>query len=607
MVRTGKKFAVLTLAVAALVLLVALPAGVAAATLFADNFTSGNLNNWTTGGTVAVISGGTYAPSWGGYYAQFSGSNYDSNDETITVTINSQCYKNIALSFQRRTYSLDSGEWFYVLYDDDTSGTNWQTLASYGGGTNPNWGPVTLSLPSSANNNAGFRIQFNLDYAADALEYAFLDNVTVTGDAMVSLPSVMNVTKTAKGGTGPYKSGDIITYNITVCNFGGASLTNVTINDPLLGFAQNFGTVDPTECKSWESNYQVTDADASRGWINNTVYVSANDTCGNLSTSYNVTVTCQSQTWYLSNTLDGVAGRYIMHRGGPGGTSGTPTIASGGTAIWRANESAQNTAVTFPAGNWTFIARRTDGTGTRDIDVSIGVWDGSAFTAYGTVRGILPGSGGGWGTFTISATGFTVPQGQWLAFRVQNNHGGSSFSIDAQDPDRSSVTSPCSDPGYPSVIPPGTSLNVTKVAETGPGPYSSGQTITYNITVCNPGNVTLTNVWVNDPLLGFNHVFGTLAQNECNWTKINYTVTYGDAVTGWINNTVCVYNGSTLYNQSYENVTVCNSQTWCLSSTTYPGYTDRHRMYRGGQGGGTTDLGFDSYSGGYPNLTLSYS
>jgi hypothetical protein len=252
-----------------------------------------------------------------------------------------------------------------------------------------------------------------------------------------------------------------------------------------------------------------------------------------------------------------------MHRGSPWGTSGDPSIeedgTTGDTVIWIANESAQSD-VTFPAGNWTFTARRTDGSGSRTVDVSIGVWSGSAFTADGAVTTVtIPSDGedGFWGTFNIAASGFTVPQGQWLALRIQNNHGDDEFQIDASgagQTDRSRIYSPCSDPGYPGVA--GVSaLNVTKVAKGGAGPYYPGDIITYNITVCNTGNVTLTNVAVDDTILGIT-ALGTLGPGNCTSVELNYTVKDADACLGWINNTVYVYNGATLYNETSENVTV---------------------------------------------------
>ena len=120
-------------------------------------------------------------------------------------------------------------------------------------------------------------------------------NVTVTH------VSALTVTKVAEGG-GTYAPGDTIAYNITVCNIGNMNLTNVTVNDPTIGIANvDLGTLLKGECNSTEVNYPVTDGDADRGWVNNTVNVSANDSCG--STIYNETYANVSVTYNASLSI----------------------------------------------------------------------------------------------------------------------------------------------------------------------------------------------------------------------------------------------------------------------------------------------------------------
>jgi hypothetical protein len=53
------------------------------------------------------------------------------------------------------------------------------------------------------------------------------------------------------------------------------------VNDTLLGLPDlNLGTLEPGNCRSVELNYTVTAEDACSGWVNNTVNVSAVDSCG---------------------------------------------------------------------------------------------------------------------------------------------------------------------------------------------------------------------------------------------------------------------------------------------------------------------------------------
>ena len=160
---------------AIIVLLAVLPAGVAAATtLFEDNFE--NLNNWTAIGDVVLTNDPTYAPSWGGYYARFSGGN--ATADLISSTIDTTCMKNITLSFAIRTVNLTvSEEKLEVQFNDSSS---WH----YGYTDNLSWFYSTLRLPDIANDNPTLQIKFTLENA-DLGEYAFIDNVIVTGEPMV--------------------------------------------------------------------------------------------------------------------------------------------------------------------------------------------------------------------------------------------------------------------------------------------------------------------------------------------------------------------------------------------------------------------------------------
>lgn len=85
----------------------------------------------------------------------------------------------------------------------------------------------------------------------------------------------------------------------------------------------------------------------------------------------------------------------------------------------------------------------------------------------------------------------------------------------------------------------GPALALTK-SVTSTGPYGAGDTITYDFTVTNTGDVPLTNVAVNDPLLGgaiacAPTTLAPIAVATCG--PVNYTVTSGDADNGSVDNT----------------------------------------------------------------------
>jgi uncharacterized repeat protein (TIGR01451 family) len=213
----------------------------------------------------------------------------------------------------------------------------------------------------------------------------------------VTYVSALNVTKTADT-AGPVALGNTINYTITVCNIGDLNLTDVLVNDSLLG-PVNLGTLAPGACNWTAGNYTVTADDACTGWINNTVNVSALDSC----------------------------------------------------AIMRYNETSASVTTTYNA-----------------------------------------------------------------------------------------------------------SLNVTKTADTA-GPVAPGGTINYTITVCNTGNVKVTNVTVNDPKLGIVNVsLDTLGPGNCTSMERNYTVNETDCTTGWINNTATVIGTD----NCGKNITAATPASW---------------------------------------------
>jgi len=233
--RSEKRVVILIAAIAVLVLLAAVPAGVAAAastTIFEDDFESGNLNKWdNTGGLVAVTS--TPAPPWGGNYTRFSG-NATINRSWITAGIDTTCMKNICLSFARRTYHLNAtpapAEAFVVQF---YNGTDWEFIGGYS--DNRLWDNDSFCpLPATADDNPDFKIRFALANA-DPGEYAFLDNVTVTGEPM--LPAIA-VNKTVWNGTAWVKAhtakiNDTLQFRSIIKNTGNVNLTQIRFWDIL--------------------------------------------------------------------------------------------------------------------------------------------------------------------------------------------------------------------------------------------------------------------------------------------------------------------------------------------------------------------------------------
>jgi len=151
-----------------------------------------------------------------------------------------------------------------------------------------------------------------------------------------------------------------------------------------------------------------------------------------------------SQTWYLTDIASGT--NYIMNKGSTAGGGTSINITKGANEIWQANEVASVT-VGFQAGTWTGDLHHTGTQYVEPVVVDIGVWDGSSFTSYGYASGTVYDLEPTW-SFTISASAFDIPAGQYLAFKVSNN-SGQNRTLEVATDGTSFVTSPSSDPGYP--------------------------------------------------------------------------------------------------------------------------------------------------------------
>ena len=157
-----------------------------------------------------------------------------------------------------------------------------------------------------------------------------------------------------------------------------------------------------------------------------------------------------SQMWYLSAKPE--AGP-LMYKGSPtsdpGGCSAITVPQPPNGIFWIANEAA-TCDVTFTAGNWDVHLRAQRSTSDNNFIAEIGEWDGANFISKGQYTGSFPGTGHpNTVDFTISASQFTVDEGNWLAFKLTNlepKPGGSQLGI---DPCECDVSSPPSDPGYP--------------------------------------------------------------------------------------------------------------------------------------------------------------
>ncbi|WP_285728199.1 DUF11 domain-containing protein [Psychromicrobium xiongbiense] len=288
--------------------------------------------------------------------------------------------------------------------------------------------------------------------------------VTASSSAAVTSTAMphLHLTKAAAGTV--TKAGDAITYTFTVLNDGPVSLMNVTVTDPLPGLSTlsytwpgAAGELAPGQSATATATYQVTQADVDRSSVDNTA------------------------------TATGLT---------PYGVQAEPVIASASVPITPApaitvKKSADRETV-GKAGdviNYSFLV-----TNTGNVTLSgIGV-DETAFSGKGTLpQAVCPADTLAPGASETCVTSYPVTQADIDASAVSNTAVAHGFAPRGEVPIRSlestvTVTAPM-DP----------SLTLVKSADlSNATQFVVGKVITYSFVVTNTGNVTLTNLGVDE-------------------------------------------------------------------------------------------------------------
>ncbi len=140
--------------------------------LFGDNFESG-FSGWTTvWGTPAWYTG---TPKNGTHSIELANSD---GCEEFRRTVSTSGYSNIQVDFFMGASSLESGEFVSAWWYD---GSTWYELVRISGGDGECDGTLhffSFDLPSGANNNPYFMIDFTLS-AGDSSDYGYVDDVVV--------------------------------------------------------------------------------------------------------------------------------------------------------------------------------------------------------------------------------------------------------------------------------------------------------------------------------------------------------------------------------------------------------------------------------------------
>ncbi|KXF75793.1 hypothetical protein ATN84_17660 [Paramesorhizobium deserti] len=383
-------------------------------------------------------------------------------------------------------------------------------------------GNVGVNLPTGSSVTFELTLTVPADFTGDLVNVATVTNPSGTSDPntsnntatdtdVVAAPA-LTIEKTGtlndNDGDGLIDPGETVSYSFVVTNTGNVTLTGVTVNDPLLtnaGISVSPGpqTLAPGGTVTFTATYQPTQAEIDTGQVENTATGTGTPPDGGdpIESPPDTVVVPPDQTPGLTidkqGTLNDLDGDGLLDPG--------ETIS------------------------YAFVVRNTGAVTLTNVTVNdpkVSVEEGPQTLAPG-------------GSFTFHAT-YMPSQAEIDAGQVENTATGTGTPPGGGDPIES--------PPDTVVVPPdrASGLTIEKTGtlndQDGDGLIDPGETVTYSFLVTNAGNVTLTGVTVNDPLLtnaGISMTPGpqTLAPGASATFTATYTPTQAEIDAGSVSNT----------------------------------------------------------------------
>ncbi|MGW9269836.1 DUF7507 domain-containing protein [Microbacterium sp. NPDC055599] len=300
--------------------------------------------------------------------------------------------------------------------------------------------------------------------------------------------------------------GDTIAYTFTVTNTGTVTLTDVAVDDPKVGTVTcDVTTLAPGAVATCTAApYTITAADETAGEVANTATAAATDPGGDPAPTADDSTTTPVVASAAALTIDKVAGAPVDVDGN-GITNAGDTIA------------------------YTFTVTNTGNVAVSEITVD----DPKVDAVTCDVTTLAPGA-----VANCTAAPYVITAADETAGEVANT-----ATAAGTDPDGDSVASDPDSTTTP-VVTPAPALSFEKTAGTpvdvnANGITDEGDTIGYTFTVTNTGNVTVTDVAVDDPKVGaVTCDVTTLAPGEvASCASAPYTVTAADEAAGEVANT----------------------------------------------------------------------
>ena len=294
-----------------------------------------------------------------------------------------------------------------------------------------------------------------------------------------------------------YEAGETITYTVVVKNEGNVSVKTGKLADDHADLSKETFELAPNGSATFTYTYTVTQADMDAGKIVNTVKANAKAVRGNDPAEVNANATVDVEMdGHLTITKE---------------TTSTP--ANGKT--YALGEEITYKITVLNDGNLTIT--------------NITVTDELTGDEW-TIKSLTPNKS------EAFETSYTVTEADVLAGQVVNVATGKGTSPDPDKPDV--PVDPGEDP-EPTEDKKG-HLTIEKVttstAKAEDGKYALGEEITYEITVTNDGNLTITDITVTDELTNDKWAIDSLAPGESKEFTAKYVVTEADILKGEVVN-----------------------------------------------------------------------
>jgi LPXTG-site transpeptidase (sortase) family protein len=381
--------------------------------------------------------------------------------------------------------------------------------------------PATLAVKATMTCTATHKVtQANID-AGTFVNKAYADSdqtEPASGEVKATFTQIPNITlaktgtlnKNVAGDPNRVDAGDTITYAFTVKNTGNVTLSNITINDTADGVTLSGGPISlipgASDSTTFTGSYTLKQTDVDAGTYTNTATVTAKPPIGT-----NVTATdgdTQSLTAAPSLSLEKTGTLHIDTKGPADRVDVGDTITYAFTVTNTGNVTLTNVSVADKVGGVTISG--------GPITLAPGASDSATFTGtYALKLADLDA-----GTFTNTATATGKPP--------------SGANVSADDDDTQT-------------LPPAPAITLEKTGTLQPGSddlASGGDKIVYAFTVVNTGNVTLTNISIDDTADGLTITGGpiSLAPGVTDSTTFtgSYTLKQTDVDAGTYTNTATV-------------------------------------------------------------------